>query len=337
MTAALDILAPGACTTVQDLGRVGHRAVGVPVSGALDRPALRLANALVGNPQAAAALEVRLTGPTLRVAADRLALALTGTGAALEILEPERRLIPPNTAAVLTRDQVVRVGAMTDSACAYLAVGGGFDLPPVYGSLSTYAPGGFGGLHGRPLAAGDRLPLVPAPPPRAQTVRRPPVRPSPGPIRVVLGPQNDHFTSAAIARFLSSTYTVSPQTDRMGMRLDGPVLAHARGADIASDGVVGGAVQVPGNGLPIVLLADCQTTGGYPKIATAISADLPALGRALPGTTVRFEAVDVATAEGLARTAETELRASIASIAEAADLETALRRENLISGVVFDP
>ncbi len=189
-------------------------------------------------------------------------------------------------------------------------VEGGFDITPVLGSLSTYTRGGIGGIEGRALKAGDAIPLrLPAAPEREEQMLpsldlAPPKR-----FRVILGPQDDYFTEAGIATLLGATYTVTPATDRMGMRLDGPKLEHAKGYNIVSDGIAPGSIQVPGNGLPIVLLADRQTTGGYPKIATVISADLPALGRLVPGSKMAFEAVDIEAAEAAARLLAAELAA----------------------------
>jgi biotin-dependent carboxylase-like uncharacterized protein len=341
VSAALIVEAPGLATSVQDLGRFGHQAEGIPVSGALDPDALGAANALVGNAPGEAALEIRLLGPTLRVAADSVRVALCGTSSPLEILQPERRQVQPWQSVRLARDAVLRVPALRDSATACLAVAGGFELPVILGSRSTCLRAGFGGLEGRMLVAGDRVPLR-----RAAAEERGEMRVAPVPdlapparVRVVLGPQDDLFTEAALAALLGAAFRVTADADRMGLRLAGPGLEHARGHDIVSDGIATGAIQVPGDGQPIVLLADHQTTGGYPKIATVISADLPALGRTAPGATLRFEAVSVAAAQAARAERERLLARLIGTLVPArsdpATLSSALLlSENLISGMV---
>lgn len=300
----LRITAAGLLTTVQDLGRYGYGRYGLPVAGALDDGALRWANLLVGNDPTLAALELTLLGPTLTLEGDRPVLAaLTGAdfGATLNgaPLQPWRGFVlrPGNTLAL---------GGCRTGARGYLAVAGGFALPEALGSRSTDLLGGIGGLpgadRGRPLRAGDRVPLPTAaasPPLRRLPEGHIPVYGNEARVRVVLGPQDDRFTEDAIVTFLSSPYTVTREADRMGMRLEGPALAFrdgAGGADIISEGVVTGAVQAPAHGRPIVLLAAHQTTGGYAKIATVIGADLWRLGQARPGDRVHFRAVTVAEA-----------------------------------------
>ncbi|MEM9358277.1 MAG: biotin-dependent carboxyltransferase family protein [Pseudomonadota bacterium] len=339
MSAHVEVLAPGAMTTVQDLGRFGAQALGVPVSGALDRDALRLANALVGNAAGMACLEIRLFGPTLRVKAESARIALTGTETVIELLGQDSRMIAAGQSTTLKRDQEFRVGALRDTATAYLAVAGGFDLPEFLGSQSTYTPGGFGGLDGRPLAQGDALPLSLATAPAERDLKAPAglehqIQSS---VRIVLGPQDDYFSENGRNTFLSTLYRVSDQMSRMGIRLLGEEVEHLAGHDIPSDGVVTGAIQVPGNGLPIILLADRQTTGGYPKIATVISADLPSLARLRPGDEIRFQTVTVAEAEAARRESEFQLKRMIDQLAPvgAVRIDPAmLMQVNLISGVV---
>ena len=340
MTDALLVVAPGLHTTIQDRGRFGHQDVGMPVSGPLDDVSLRLANALVGNPAATAVLEILLQGPTLEVAAESVRVALTGSDAGIEILGEEARLEPSWRSLALRRGQRFRIRTLADSACACLAVEGGFAITPCLGSLSTYARGGIGGLDGRALRPGDRLPLrLDAIAEREELMV--PKAPDLGrgrPIRVVLGPQQDHFTDESIEILLSSDYKVSQNADRMGFRLDGPILAHRDGSDIVSDGIATGAIQVPGSGQPILLLADHGTAGGYPKIATVISADLPVIGRRRPGDGIRFAAVEVAEAEAIRRQEEAALQALIRRlrpVSEDAGVDlAALYGQNLISGVV---
>ena len=242
--------------------------------------------------------------------------------------------------ARLVRGQALKIGALTGSAVAYLAVAGGFDVAPVMGSQSTLTRGGIGGLEGRALRVDDVLALRQPTAAEREEAMLPPLDLLPPPrIRIVLGPQDDHFTPAGLETLLASTYTVSRASDRMGMRLDGPTLEHsAKGANIISDGIAPGSIQVPGNGLPIILLADRQTTGGYPKVATVISADLPALGRMTPGAKVSFAAVDIDAAEAAARRLAAEIEAMAGRMGPvrrdpAIDIAK-LMGENLVSGVV---
>lgn len=304
MTACLRVLAAGAIGMVQDLGRTGQQRFGVPVSGALDFVGLRIANALVGNPEGTAALEIFYKGPTFEVEAESVRVAVVGAPLQVQAGE-ERRAVPSGRSVLLTRGERLAVGACEGTLVAYLAVEGGFALPAFLGSLSTYVRAGLGGLQGRPLRKGDALPLaLDAATGRAERIApdwdlAPATR-----VRVVFGPQDDYFTAEAKTLFTSAAYAVSMQSDRMGMRLQGPALEHAKGYNIVSDGTAPGSIQVPGNGLPIVLLADRPTTGGYPKIATVISADLPALGRLRPGAPIGFDAVSVEEAEAARRELE---------------------------------
>ena len=340
MSGVLSVIAPGLHTTVQDLGRFGYQAIGVPVSGALDPVGLRLANALVDNPQEMAALEILYHGPTIEVQTDTARIALAGANADVLIMSDPPRRIPAWSSVRLQRGERFRIDGLGDSACGYLAVEGGFSLTPVLGSLSTFTRSGIGGFEGRSLQAGDSLPLARNSAPDREEVRLadPPELAAPERFRVVLGPQHDYFADDAIDRFLASTYQVTREADRMGLRLDGPGLKHARGYNIVSDGIATGAIQVPGSGLPIVLLADHQTTGGYPKIATLISADLPAAGRLRPGDDVHFEAVSVAEAEAARRTLEENLqnaaRNRVPADGMSAPDSNALYGNNLVSGVV---
>jgi len=337
---ALKVLSPGLHSTVQDLGRFGYQALGVPVSGALDALSLRLANRLAGNAETAAALEILYLGPSFEVVAESVRIALAGGDAELELLGAERRLAGGWRSLRLSRGESFRVRAPNADACCYLAVEGGIAVPPCLGSASTYTRSAIGGLGGRALQSGDLLPLArESVEERAERVLPvPPAATRGQPLRVVLGPQADHFTAAAIATLLESEFRVSKDADRMGLRLDGARLAHRDGYNIASDGIATGAIQVPGSGQAILLLADHQTSGGYPKIATVISADLPAAGRRRPGDAVRFSAVEVAEAEALRRAQEKAFQALAAGIvtgtAEAGPDPVLLHRVNLISGVV---
>jgi biotin-dependent carboxylase-like uncharacterized protein len=306
MTADLRVLASGLLTTVQDLGRPRYQSLGIPVGGALDPFSLRAANALVGNAPGTGALEVAYVGPSFVVEADEVRLSFVGAQAAIEIYPDEwcaaGRRIDMMRSVRLHRGEVVRIGSLMGGAVLYIGVEGGFEIEPVLGSVSTYLRGAIGGWHGRALMEGDQLPL------RRNIVSdrddyqftsldlTPPDR-----FRVVVGPQNDYFSDATMALFFESTYTIGAGADRMGMRLDGPRLQHCLPLNFTSDGIAPGSIQVPGNGQPIVLLADRQTVGGYPKIATVISADLPALGRMPIGSKIRFAPVTVEQAEAARR------------------------------------
>ena len=341
MTASLEILDKGFMTTIQDLGRFGSQALGMPVSGALDPFQLRMANALVGNPENTGALEIRLAGPTFKVNAHNVKIALTGTDSYIEILKPEKQIITANRSITLTQEQTFRIGPLTDSATCYLAVAGGFDVASVYHSQSTYVIGKIGGFEGRPLEVDDQLPLVfdKASDQGDNILTRPFNWGPSNTINVIFGPQADYFTKDALSRFTTTRYRVSSQSNRMGMRLEGETLAHKDSFNINSDGLVTGSIQVPGTGLPIILLADHQTTGGYPKLGTVISSDIPLLGRMLPGSEFRFQQVSVEEAENKRRALEKSFQDSLASILKLSEnqylLDYMLWNSNLISGVVY--
>jgi biotin-dependent carboxylase-like uncharacterized protein len=296
---ALVVTRCGPMTSLQDGGRIGWQRYGITTSGAMDRLALATANALVGNAPGAGAIEFALVGGTFTVEGGVVRLALVGASCALTC---DGAPVAPATSFRLEPGRMLTVGPAEAGVYAYLAVAGGFALPLALGSLSLHARAGIGGLSGRALQAGDRLPLnlseaaagpdlsLPPPPLDAQA-----------PIRIVLGPQDDHFTPAGLATFLGETFRVSREADRMGYRLSGPRIEHARGANIVSDGIVAGSVQVSGSGEPIVMMADRQTTGGYPKIATVVSADLRRLAQRRTGQAVRFRSVTVEEGQRLAR------------------------------------
>ena len=299
------VLDGGPQTTVQDAGRTGHMRYGIPPSGPVDRASFILANRLVGNPDSAAALEFTLMGPRLRAEAP-CSLAVTGADAPVTLNDAPAAAW---TTLVLTPGDVVKVGAARAGVRGYVAFAGGLEVPPVLGSRATYLRGRLGGLRGRVLARDDVLSLQPGPIPRHRTVAEA-ARPRWGGeivVRVVLGPQADRFTADGVAAFLGSAFEVQPQSDRMGVRLAGARITHARGHDIISDGIALGAVQVPGDGQPIVLLVDRQSTGGYTKIATVCSFDIARVGQAKPGQRLRFSAVDVAEAHRLLKESDAAL------------------------------
>lgn len=286
MKATLQIDSPGLGVSIQDRGRVGYRRIGVPHSGALDPLLLAAANGLVGNPADAAALEIALAGPCLKAIGGPVRVALAGAlDAVLEFADGGRRPVPAWSTATLQDGDRLRVGY--PRGVGYLAVAGGLLTPPQLGSRSTYARAGL-----CPLP--DRLPCqVFAGDGGLEWQAAEPLAHPPGPLRVMPGPQIDHFDRSVLESFTQAAFCVTRERDRMGLRLDGPRLAHnARGADIVSDGVTPGTIQVPADGRAIVLLADCQTVGGYPKIGVVIRADLPRLAHLQPGEVLNFCFVD---------------------------------------------
>ena len=289
---SIQVIKPGMLSTVQDLGRWGYQYLGVPVAGPMDRCAHRLANLLVGNPPSAATVEVTLIGPELAFEARSL---MAVTGAEFEVRVGDRP-VPMNAAFEVPAGSRVRLGRRGLGTRAYLAVAGGFDTPAPLGSRATHLPSQVGGVGGRGLVAGDRLPIgaaigVPPEPGRA----RQPVVPLPrggSRIRVMLGPQEQACTRSGLDTFRSSRYVVSEQSDRMGYRLQGPAVELRPDSPILSDSTPLGTVQIPGAGEPIVLMADGQTTGGYPRVATVITADLPLAGQLGPGDWIEFDICD---------------------------------------------
>jgi biotin-dependent carboxylase-like uncharacterized protein len=291
---ALVVVAAGPLSTIQDAGRWGHLRNGVPPAGAMDMIGLAAANMLVGNPPGMAAIEFTLTGDTLECAAESARIAVVGDA-------PLRLGDAPMAAwrsFAMRRGDRLRIGPLKRGARGYVAVAGGFATPDPLGSRATHLRSGLGG---GALRAGDRIALARgAAPVGGEVALDPSELPYlDGAIRVVLGPQDDRFTAAGIATFLAGTYTVTADADRMGYRLDGPEIEHLDGFNTISDSIVTGSIQVPGTRRPIVLMADRQTTGGYPKIATTATASLPSLAQLKPGDRLRFVAVDVAGARAL--------------------------------------
>jgi len=284
---ALRVIKPGMLTTVQDRGRWGYQSQGVPVAGPMDPFAHRIANVLVGNDEDAATLEITLIGPEVEFESGR-PVAVAGASFALSV--DGKPVGVDDRPFLVGAGGRLRFGNRTRGARAYLAVHGGIAIPPILGSRSTHVVSAMGGVDGRPLRAGDRLPLgsahVEHTIPRATV----PVEAAPGlaKVRVLPGPQRDRFSAEALDVLQSAPYVVAPTSDRMGFRLNGPRLTHAGSADIISDATPLGALQVPASGQPILLMADRQTTGGYPKIATVITADLPVAAQVAPGESLQF-------------------------------------------------
>ncbi len=301
----LEVKSCGPRTGLQDAGRIGYQRFGVGTSGAMDRLALAAANVLVGNGPGAGGIEFMLLGGSFVVDGGQARIAVAGAPCAVSV---DGQPVPHSTSAVVRNGQTVTVGPMQAGVFAYLAVAGGFDAPLQLGSLSLQQRAALGGYGGRAFQAGDRIPLRGAG--EAPLLSLPPVPlEDTAPIRVVLGPQDDYFSEAGLETFLSAPYQVSQEADRMGYRLTGAKIEHTRGFNIVSDGIVSGSIQVPGSGEPIVMMADRQTTGGYPKIATVISADLRVLAHRRPGDVIRFEAIAVDEAQRIARDRAAELRA----------------------------
>jgi biotin-dependent carboxylase-like uncharacterized protein len=288
------VLEPGALTTVQDLGRPGYLRYGIPPSGPIDHVAFLVANRLVGNPDGAAGLECTVLGLRFEVET-ACAIAVTGALMPLTINAAEA---PAWSTLILKPGDVVKLGATRAGVRTYVAFSGGIDVPSVLDSRSTYLRGRLGGLDGRALRKEDRLSLFPAPlPPRRRARARVTTDVGPEPeIRVMLGPQADRFTDEGIQTLLGSDYEILPQSDRMGARLRGPRIGHVKGHDIISDGIALGSIQVPGDGQPIALLVDRQSTGGYTKVATVCSFDIGRLGQVKPGHRLRFRAIALAEA-----------------------------------------
>jgi antagonist of KipI len=303
------ILDAGPQTSVQDRGRFGQLRYGIPPSGPVDRYAFVLANRLVGNTDSAAALECTVIGARFQVHVP-CAIAVTGAEMPVTINGSEASRW---TSLMVKPGDVVKVGGARAGVRSYVAFSGGLDVPVVMGSRSTYLRGGLGGLQGRALRKHDRMSLAPAPLPRVWRVapHAVPDYAAEPEIRVVLGPQADRFTDEGIATFLNSSYEMLPQSDRMGARLRGKRVPHARGHDIISDGIALGSIQITGDGQPIVLLVDRQSTGGYTKLATVCSFDIGRIAQLKPGRALRFRAVSIDEAHRLFREHEAFLASDL--------------------------
>ncbi|MGE5140635.1 MAG: biotin-dependent carboxyltransferase family protein [Rudaea sp.] len=289
----LDVLDPGFISTVQDLGRKGYQQYGVSVGGAADSLALQAANGLVGNAREEAALEITLAGPRLQ-ARDRCLIAVTGARFVITI---DGKPVPPDTALFVRPFSIVEFGPRRSGARAYLAVCGGFDVPVLLGSRSTNLRGRFGGFRGRRLEPGDRLDQREKVSSYEAAGRMLPdafrqYYDDDSPLRVVWGPQLEYFPDEARDHLFHSTWELAEQSDRMGARLRGEPIPR-RGGELLSCGVTLGAIQVPSDGQPIVLMADRQPTGGYPIIATVIRADIPRLAQKTAGDRISFRPVSV--------------------------------------------
>lgn len=289
----------GALTTIQDRGRYGAMAMGFGPSGVMDYKAFRKANALLGNKENEAVLEATLLGPEIEFLEDNC-FVLTGAdmGATLNG-EP----VPRYQAVSAAKGSILKLGFAVCGVRAYIAFAGGLEVPKVMGSASTSRKYGLGGLEGRALIPGDQLPFQ-CPKKKLRHMERRKITPpdfsgKEWEIRVILGLQKEYFTEEGIETFFSTPYTVRSESDRMGYRLDGEPVACKETVDIISDGTVGGAIQIPADGKPIILMADRQTTGGYAKLGAVITADLSLLAQAAPGKRIHFRQVSVEEAQQL--------------------------------------
>jgi len=298
----LTVHKPGLLTTVQDEGRLGYRAYGMPIAGVMDHFAYTIANILTENEPGAAVLEMTLLGGVFLFDTDAY---VATCGADMQGKLNGKRIHAWSSFHVPEQSELI-FGYALKGCRSYLAITGGINTSPVLGSRSTYTRAAIGGYKGRALQSGDVLTI-------SKEMKMPerekilsynflPHYDTEVFLRVILGPQDDFFTDAGITTFFNSVYTVTRRNDRMGYMLEGPDIQHSHTADIVSDAICPGAVQVPGNGMPIVMMVDCQTTGGYPKIGTVISPDLNKLAQAKPGDKVRFVQCSVSEAVSIVKT-----------------------------------
>ena len=288
----LVIASIGPASSVQDSGRPGSQRYGLTPSGAMDRLALAAANVLVGNAPFAAAIEISPFGAAFTARGGPVRLALSGAKRSVDIA---RRPVAHDSSMTLADGETLTLGFARNGSFSYLGLEGGIAGEPMFGSLAVNARAGLGSPYPRALQAGDELQAATASGAPERRIELPAILDAP--IRVVLGPQDNEFSEEAKALFLGSDWKISATSDRMGYRLEGPVIKHLHGHNIVSDGMVNGSIQVPGNGQPIVLMPDRPTTGGYPKIATVITADFGRFAQTSAGHTFRFKAVSMAEAQ----------------------------------------
>ena len=292
----LVISAIGPSSSVQDGGRFGAQRYGLTPSGAMDRLGLAAANCLVGNALFAAGIEIGPFGAAFTAREGAVRVALAGASRNADIAG---RVVAPDISVTLADGETLKVGFARDGLFSYLAIEGGIAGEPVFGSMAVNARAGLGSPYPRPLQAGDELQVAAASGTAERRIELPPMVKAP--IRVVLGPQDDEFADEQKTLFLDSEWKISATSDRMGYRLEGPAIKHLHGHNIVSDGTVSGSIQVPGNGAPIVLMSDRGTSGGYPKIATVISADQGRFAQIPAGTGFHFKALSMAEAQAEAR------------------------------------
>lgn len=294
---AIKIVNPGLLSSIQDGGRFGYQQYGMPVAGAMDLYSLQLANWCVGNDPNEACIEATIFGPRIEFQSDT---CIAISGAKIQALLNDQPIEMYRSISINAGDELT-FGQIESGCRIYIALAGGFQLSELMESKSTYLRGKLGGLEGRALKAGDEITIEDN---KINLNRDVPSELIPAytaitQIRVTAGTEVKRFTMNGVKSFLCSTYTISPQSDRMGYRLAGEKIEHAQGADIISSGIVTGAIQVPGHGEPIIMMSDHQTVGGYTKIAQVISVDLPLLGQMKPGDKIRFKEVSLETAQNL--------------------------------------
>ncbi|MFD1334324.1 biotin-dependent carboxyltransferase family protein [Oceanobacillus iheyensis] len=311
MVKCFEVMKPGLATSVQDLGRTGYQQYGVVVSGAMDAFALQVANVLVGNERTEAGLEIVIMGPKMKILED-IIFAIGGADLSAKL---DNQLIQPWKSYRASKGQILSFGQPAQGSYAYLAIAGGIDVPSVMKSKSTFVKARLGGFHGRFLQKGDILSSndsygINARPGRQLKNKDIPDYDYNRPIRVIKGPDQQLFSSTSYDSFFASTYKMSPQSDRMGYRLEGEPISHIDGdsADIISDAILPGTIQIPANGQPIILLADRQTSGGYARMATVITVDLPQVIQRMSGTAFTFELISLAEAQQLYKNQESFLR-----------------------------
>ena len=303
---SIKIIKGGFLTSIQDRGRWGYQKFGMPVAGAMDNFSMRLANILVDNDEYSAVLETTLMGPEIEFLCDDI-IAITGAD-----MNPRLNgeAVSMWTSLIVFKGDILSFSPTSTGLRGYIAFSRGLDVPEINNSKSTYVKSGIGGYEGRKLLDGDIVKLGdrnidygsyirPGYIPRFKTQEN---------IRVVMGPQDDYFPNESVDTFLSSSYKITVESDRMGYRLAGPIIHHKDSADIISDGAVFGSIQVPGQGQPIILMADRQTAGGYTKIATVISSDLPILAQMGPGSSINFEKIELAEAHRIYREYEENIK-----------------------------
>ncbi len=331
------VTAVGPATSVQDAGRYGAQRYGLPPSGAMDRLALAIANCAVGNPLLCAAIEIGPLGASFTAREGAVRVALSGAPRSAQTGDHDVALCQSLT---LSDGESLTLGAARGGVFSYLAVEGGVRGEPIFGSLAVNARAGLGSPYPRPLQPGDELEMTEASASGEHAIALPDG--AAGPIRMVPGPQHDEFSREAMQLFIDSEWTISGTSDRMGYRLEGPTIRHLHGHNIVSDGTVNGSIQVPGNGQPIVLMPDRGTSGGYPKIATVITADLGRLAQIPAGHRVRFCAVSMSQAQAAARAMAELLRSLPDRRREPTDFDLdieALQNANVAGVAVnaFDP
>ena len=322
----------GFLTTIQDMGRTGYQESGMSVSGVMDQRSAALANILVGNDENEGVMEVTLMGPMAEFTADNI-IAVTGANLGAKLNGKE---LPMYQAVQVHKGDSLSFAGMFSGSRAYVAFAGGMDIPVIMGSKSTNLKSRVGGYEGRKLGAGDEIaftaPKTTLPNMHLRKIKPDDFTATEQVLRVVMGPQDDYFTEKGLDTFLSATYAFTNESDRMGCRCEGEVIEHKNGGDIITDGIAFGAIQVPSHGQPIIMMADHQTTGGYTKIASVISVDLPKVAQSRPGYKVKFHKVSIEEAQELYIAQVEEFKALKEKLSKAP--EPAAERDAVIQAAV---